>query len=167
MPAAAASLLAPSSSTTRAVPTPASPIPALPTPALVFDTWQNTVHWDASGRRTGIDTRVRLRSAGATGARTPSLSLRLRYPASSGVGAAPTTLTGAGWRLASIVVTDGGACVDYLLTWTGGALAASRSTPELSLTLSAVAPGPATVSAIAWIPGAEPVAAPSQGGDVY
>lgn len=156
-PAAAASASAPSSG---------------PTSTLVFDTWQNNVHWDGTGRRTGIDTRVQVQNrywTGAgysvVGAPVPTLSVRVRYPVSSGVGAAPTTLTGSGWRFSTVV--SGGDVVDYVFTWSGAALAPSRSTPELVYTLSAVVPGPVQVSAVSWAPNADPVAAPSWGDSVY
>ncbi|KQQ05471.1 MULTISPECIES: hypothetical protein [unclassified Rathayibacter] len=159
-PAAAASA-APTSPATRA------------TSTIVFDTWQNNAHWDGSGHRTGLDTRIQVQNRYWTGsdfaavsAPVTTLSVRVRYPASARVGARPVALAGDGWSWTAATADLKGA-VEYVFTWSGGALAASRSTPELTYTLNADVPGQVQLSASASAPNADPVAAPSWGDTAY
>ncbi|WKK72247.1 hypothetical protein Q0F99_04420 [Rathayibacter oskolensis] len=144
------------------------------TSTLVFDTWQNNVHWDGAGHRTGIDTRIQVQNRYWTGtgdlttvgAPVPTLSVRVRYPASARVGARPVALAGDGWSWTAATADARGA-VEYVFTWSGAALAPSRSTPELTYTLNADVPGQVQLSATATAPNADTVAAPSWGDTAY
>ncbi|SMH49524.1 hypothetical protein SAMN06295885_3350 [Rathayibacter oskolensis] len=151
---------------------PSAPPTSRATSTLVFDTWQSNAHWDGAGHRTGIDTRIQIQNRYWTGtdsssvsAPVPTLSVRVHYPASAHVGARPVTLAGAGWSLTTATADPDGS-VGYVFTWTG-VLEASRSTPELTYTLNADVPGTLQLSATAWAPNADPVAAPGWGDTVY
>ncbi|MWV51200.1 hypothetical protein GRS96_18175 [Rathayibacter sp. VKM Ac-2803] len=168
-PVVAIALAAPAAATSAAPEPPVSRT----TSTLVFDTWQNNAHWDGSGHRTGIDTRIQVQNRYWTdsdhptvGAPVPTLSVRVRYPASARVGARPVALAGEGWSWTTATADVRGA-VEYVFTWSGAALAASRSTPELTYTLSADVPGQVQLSATASAPNAETVAAPSWGDTAY
>jgi len=169
VPVVALALAAPAAAASGIAPV----APSRPTSTLVFDTWQSNAHWDGSGHRTGIDTRIQVQNTywtgsgySTVGAPVPTLSVRVRYPASSRVGAAPVAISGAGWSFTT-AVADGAGSIEYVFTWSGQALAPSQSTPQLTYTLAAEVPGQVQLTATASAPNADTVAAPSWGDTVY
>ncbi|OOB90231.1 hypothetical protein [Rathayibacter sp. VKM Ac-2630] len=121
-----------------------------------FTSWP--AQWNATGPTatvTALQIQNRYWHVSSVGAPVPVLSVRVRYPASTRPGSAPTAVSGAGWSFtAAVPSTDGS--VDYLFTWSGSVLDPGWSTPTLEYTADVVASGlTAEVSA----PNADPVRA--------
>jgi hypothetical protein len=142
----------------------ASEVPPAPLPdqrtsdaTLSFDTF---VSWSAQwvgSTPTATVTQVQIQNqywhASSVGAPVPVLSVRVCYPAAAHAGAAPTAVSGSGWRfVAAVPLADGS--VDYVFTWSGPALEPGHSTPQLEYVVPVVASG---LVGEASAPNADPV----------